>query len=415
MPLKNNYLTAYDFINDIDPHIDKDILQIGAEFKKLPVKERKWDYLLAYLKHNNMIPEEELGLTSDAYRMRVNRFIRESEDYLEQFNFNRSIKENKIVSDKEEEVKKFREFYSEKQQIRDWYNAYRRDIRNEARIENLKDEIKNAANKFSKLPINIKPNKYDCRDVEAIALISDWHIGQIADNFYNKYDEKIAEERVSKLASNIVHYCTLNKVKTLHILNLGDLIEGLINTNARIEQQLDVAEQLMIAGELLANFLLYLNNNVNHVTYRSVTDNHSRLISDKHQHIEKENLYRIIDWFIKERLKDSSIEFIDDNIDRGFGLFTLDNGMKVAFMHGHEDAKCKTLQNVVGATREWVDIVCCGHYHNASEHTFQDMKLYVNGSLCGTGPYALKNRLFAKPNQKLLLVDNNIIDININI
>ena len=123
MPLKNNYLTAYDFINDIDPHIDKDILQIGAEFKKLPVKERKWDYLLAYLKHTNMIPEEELGLTSDAYRMRVNRFIREAEDYLEHFNFNKSVKENKIVGDKEEEVKKFREFYSEKQQIRDWYNA----------------------------------------------------------------------------------------------------------------------------------------------------------------------------------------------------------------------------------------------------------------------------------------------------
>ena len=118
--------------------------------------------------------------------------------------------------------------------------------------------------------------------------------------------------------------------------------------------------------------------------------------------------------YINITLEKQKVE-LDDNIDRGFGLFTLDNGMKVAFMHGHEDAKCKTLQNVVGATREWVDIVCCGHYHNASEHTFQDMKLYVNGSLCGTGPYALKNRLFAKPNQKLLLVDNNIIDININI
>ena len=43
------------------------------------------------------------------------------------------------------------------------------------------------------------------------------------------------------------------------------------------------------------------------------------------------------------------------------------------------------------------------------------MKLYVNGSLCGTGPYALKNRLFARPNQKLLIFDDNITDIDINL
>lgn len=363
------------------------LMEIGAKFKELPLKERNWEEL-----------HKRLGIynfSAQAYRHRVERYLRKNES---------------------NEGKEYREAYTEKQKVRDWYNAYRRDIREEVRIENLKDEIKFAAEKFGKLEIAIKPNDYVYRDsVEAIALLSDWHIGQYSNNFYNKYDQDIAVERVNKLTENLIHYCKLNKVETLHVLNLGDLIEGLINTNARIEQQMDVAEQLMFAGELLANCLLQLSNNLNHVTYRSVTDNHSRLIPDKHQHIEKENLYRIIDWFIKERLKNSSVEFIEDNIDIGFGLFELKNGMKIAFMHGHEDQKSKILQNVVGATREWIDVVCCGHYHNSAEHTYQDMKLYVNGSLCGTGPYALKNRLFARPSQKLLIFDDNITDININV
>ena len=369
-----------------------ELLSIGVKFKELPLKQRNWESLHQLLGVYNM--------SAEAYRKRVERYIRCNPDKIEP----------KVEGDI------FRNDYLEKQKVRDWYNAYRRDIRQESRVENLIDEIKNAANKFEPLKIDIKPNNYVYKDdVEAIALLSDWHIGQYSNNFYNKYDQDIAVERVNKLTENLIHYCKLNKVKTLHVLNLGDLIEGLINTNARIEQQMDVAEQLMFAGELLANCLLHLSNNLNHVTYRSVTDNHSRLIPDKRQHIEKENLYRIIDWFIKERLKNSSVEFIEDNIDIGFGLFELKNGMKIAFMHGHEDQKCKILQNVVGATREWIDVVCCGHYHNSAEHTYQGMKLYVNGSLCGTGPYALKNRLFARPNQKLLIFDDNITDIDINL
>lgn len=369
-----------------------ELMQIGVKFKQLPVRQRNWESLHQVL--------GVYGFTSNAYRQKVDKYI----------------KKKNIILNPEVESEIYRNDYIEQQKVRDWYNAYRRNIRQEVRIENLVDEIKKAADKFGPLKITIKPSNYVYKDnVEAIALLSDWHIGQYSNNFYNKYDQDIAVERVNKLTENLIYYCKLNKVKTLHVLNLGDLIEGLINTNARIEQQMDVAEQLMFAGELLANCLLHLSNNLNHVTYRSVTDNHSRLIPDKHQHIEKENLYRIIDWFIKERLKNSSVEFIEDNIDIGFGLFELKNGMKIAFMHGHEDQKCKILQNVVGATREWIDVVCCGHYHKSAEHTYQDMKLYVNGSLCGTGPYALKNRLFSKPSQKLLLFDGNITDININL
>ena len=80
------------------------------------------------------------------------------------------------------------------------------------------------------------------------------------------------------------------------------MIQGIIHTNSRIEAQMDVAEQIMIAGELISTFMSKVNEAAPNITYRSVFDNHSRAIASKEEHIEKEQFSRIIDWFIKERL-----------------------------------------------------------------------------------------------------------------
>ena len=167
-----------------------ELLSIGVKFKELPLKQRNWESLHQLLGIYNM--------SAEAHRKRVERYIRCNPDKIEP----------KVEGDI------FRNDYLEKQKVRDWYNAYRRDIRQESRIENLVDEIKNAANKFRPLKIDIKHNNYVYKDdVEAIALLSDWHIGQYSNNFYNKYDQDIAVERVNKLTENLIHYCKLNKVR----------------------------------------------------------------------------------------------------------------------------------------------------------------------------------------------------------
>ena len=64
------------------------------------------------------------------------------------------------------------------------------------------------------------------------------------------------------------------------------MIHGCIHTNARIEQQMDVATQVMYAAEIISQFLNALTELGIEITYRSVFDNHSRIIADKNQHIE---------------------------------------------------------------------------------------------------------------------------------
>ena len=367
------------------------LMEIGAKFKELPVKERNWEEL-----------HKQLGIynfSAQAYRHRVERYMRKNES---------------------NEGKEYREKYTEKQKVRDWYNAYRRDIREEVRIENLKDEIKFAAEKFGKLEPIVWPEikETPVEKTEAVLLISDLHIGVDCDNYYNKYNKDIAKERLAKLQQNVIKYCSINNISALHVLNLGDAINGVIHTNARIEAQMDVAEQIMYAGELIANFLYGLSKEIPNVTYRSVFDNHSRAIANKNEHIEKEQFSRVIDWFIAERLKDTPIEFIANDIDGGIGRMKLASGKTLMFCHGHNDGRNNSYQNFIGLTQEWVDYICMAHYHNPASKDFQGCKVFINGSIVGTESYAFGRRLFTKPSQKLIIFNegnNNISDIDISL
>lgn len=376
----------------------EDQMMIGVMFKQLPIKQRSW---------SSLIKELGLNTTKDAFRMKVNHYMK---------------KHPEVVSN-EVEGEIYANDYIEQQKVRDWYNAYRRDIREEYRVQNLKDEIERAANKFAPLEVEKwvrEPYKVDDKyegETEAVLLLSDLHIGAQCENYYNTYNSDVAAMRLGMLAANVNKYCKRNHVKTLHVLNLGDMIHGLIHTNARIEQQMDVSEQLIVASELLSHFLAAVGSAAPNVTYRSVFDNHSRAVADKNQHIEKEQFSRLIDWFIQERLKDSKIKFIDDNIDGGVGRFKLQNGKNIVFAHGHQDSINSSWQNFIGLTKEWVDFIVLAHYHNSKEKTYNGSVVFVNGSIVGTESYAFGRRLFSDPVQKLLIFNstNTYQDININL
>ena len=181
------------------------------------------------------------------------------------------------------------------------------------------------------------------------------------------------------------------------------MIAGTIHVNARIEQELNASDQTITAAELLAQVCNELTTVCPNVTYRSVVDNHARITPDKESHIEKENFNRVIDWYLKERLKNTRIIFKDDNLDIGLGKFTLKNGKKVMFSHGHQDNYNQIFQALVGASKEYVDIILIGHFHSAKMKTFQGCKVFINGSIVGTEQYALSKRLFGDPEQTLLI------------
>lgn len=408
----------YDYVSSLNGDLDEvALLSIGKKFRELPVKQRNWEQLVKFLN----IPK-----SADAFRQWVYRNEAMVEDLVaerEELAENASVK---FTANQKEELpqyddeKEFREDYKVITRNRDILNAYRRNIRDEARIEALKETIKESVSSLNALPEMENPNlnmEVDL-DVEAVALLSDLHIGVECDNFYNTYNKEVAEDRLQKWTTTVIQYCISNKVSRLNILNLGDLIHGLIHISARLEQQYDVIEQIMIASELVSKALNRLDKQLPEyceIIYRSVTDNHSRAIANLHEHIEKENFGKLIDWYLKERLQNTRIEFVNDNIDSSIGVFEMLNGKKFAFAHGHLEDYNRSFQNLVGATRQFIDYIAMGHYHSEKTKSFQGCKVYVNGSIVGTEQYALSKRLFSKPSQTLLIFDKYGNELNLSI
>lgn len=316
--------------------------------------------------------------------------------------------------EKTEEIKQ--NLYKQQIKTRDTMNSYRRTLRDEARIENIKEIISDSIKELKDLPEVTFDKFQELTSNEAVLMLSDLHIGVNIDNYFNKYNSQVASERLSKLVTDTIEYCQRNSVEKLNILNLGDMIQGIIHVSGRIEEETDVISQVMIASEYLAQAINKLQEAAPYVIYRSCTDNHARVVADMKQHIEKENFGRLIDFYLKARLANTGVVFAEDNLDDDIGMFDLNNGKKLLFVHGHRDSYNTIVQSFLGATHQFIDFICLGHYHESKMKGFEGAKVFVNGSIVGSEQYAQSKRLYGYPEQTLLIFENNnVIPIYINL
>lgn len=395
--------SLYSYIDHLDVndgmYSTEQLVEIGLLHKQLPLKEKSWKDLAAKLKYPN---------SGEHLRCFVNRKYRQADPGL-------SINVKKISIDPES----YQTLYKEKTEIRDIYNAYRRELRNDAREDRFKNAIIDAIGTLPKIELYDKKvrKKLNTSSTEGVLLISDMHLGVDCSNFYNTYNTKVAQDRITKIAHNVVEYCKLFDVKRLNVLNLGDLIQGLIHNTARIDAEINVSDQIILAAELLAQILVYIDNAIDaEIIYRSCTDNHSRMSANKDDNLEAENFNRIIDWYLQARLKGSNINLINDNIDDSIGKFNLLNGATAMFAHGHLENINKCVDAFAGATKQFIDYIFLSHFHNSKQKSYNGSKVFVNGSIVGTEQYALSKRLFGPAEQKLIIFkDDNIVDINMNL
>ena len=238
---------------------------------------------------------------------------------------------------------------------------------------------------------------------EMIVLFSDLHLGVEVNAFYNKFNTEIARERVHKYFTRIIERCEMEHPVRVHFINLGDLCAGHIHVTGRLEQEINVIEQIKMATEILAENLARLQDVAPEVIYRGCTDNHSRMTPSFKENLEAENYGILIDYILETKLEKTPIIFAKDNLDEEVGMFELLNGKKVVFAHGHHDSVNNVCQSYTGATRQYVDFVLLGHFHSAKVKSFQGSKVVINGSIVGTDQYAYSKRLFGDPEQIILM------------
>ena len=203
-----------------------------------------------------------------------------------------------------------RELQKERQRFFDQRREYNKLVNTEGRREHLEAALAAAANKLENTVGRVFPDASVAEHIcgtdagtEAVLVFSDWHYGMTTDNVFNKYNASICLERVEHVVGQTVQRLLLHKCSKLHIVVLGDVLHGGIHCGARVASEELVADQLMQVSEILAQAIEYLSQYVEHTCVYSTYGNHARTIQNKKDSIHRDNMERIVPWWLRQRLK----------------------------------------------------------------------------------------------------------------
>lgn len=288
------------------------------------------------------------------------------------------------------------------------------DLRKIAREEELKEIAETAAkivaqNRYLSMPRKITDKGYN----EAILVISDWHYGINIDNYYNKYSPEICRERVQRLEDEVYDVLATEGITRLYVVNLGDMIAGIIHNSIRYQSKVDVITQVLEVSTIIADFL----NNLSKyfvIDYYDTLDNHSRIDVNKHDSTKLAQLSRITGPYLKALLQNNpniTIHPMNENPTESIIRFDTAFGHKIAGVHGDKDKPNQVIDNVRGYANESVDLILSAHRHHFSADEKNFTLLVCNGSLMGTDEFAENLRLSSEPSQNLIICSkSNVLE-----
>lgn len=307
-----------------------------------------------------------------------------------------------------------RELQKERQRYFDQRREYKKMLSEEGRREHLEAALAIAAGKLDETVGRIFPdaNVIDYLNsiesgTEAVLVFSDWHYGMVADNVFNKYNTKICAERVEHVVRQAVNRMLLHHCSKLHIVILGDVMHGAIHTSARVASEELAADQLMQVSEILAQAIEYLSQFVEHTLVYTTYGNHARTIQNKKDSIHRDNMERIVPWWLRQRLKGLDGITIVSEEENEF-LFIEACGHQFVAAHGDMDSvkSSPRLLATLFQKKYGMDIeyVLLGDKHHRESFDEVGICAMICGSLCGTDDYANSKRLYSRPEQLLLIV-----------
>ena len=314
--------------------------------------------------------------------------------------------------DRLEQLKK--EVYKEKIKYQDARREYRKELTSEARFENLIDVLKAEIVNLDELPLyhygeRVEKNK---KPKDAILALSDWHIGAMVDTQWNCYSVDIAKERMEQLLNKVKRYILNYNITNLVVEINGDMVHGLINVSNRVQSEEDVVSQIIIVSDMLSYFINELKPYVRNLKVVTTLGNHGRLIPNKKESINKENMEMLIPEFLKLKL-DKDINILTSN---GLDFIKYKIGDRVICLsHGQYDKVNEVIEDFSKMYKCVPNEIHLGHTHSYKDINDSNIYITVNGSLMGSDEYAVNLRKITKPSQNLIIYDEDrcIIEITV--
>ena len=306
------------------------------------------------------------------------------------------IDENKCLI---QEIKK------EKQKLSDERVEFNRQIRQEARKESYVDMVKRIICEDTE-PINVSIH-YTLfnSDTDLLCHLTDIHTGIEINNWKNIFNEDVLRQRIEKYTSDILDIRGLHQSQNCYLV-IGEILSGLIHSNLRLQNNMDLMEQFKYVSELISAMLVRLANNFNHVYVYTTPGNHSRISPKKEDALDGENMDVLLPFYLKARLQNvENVSICDNTIEPEIAMFNI-RGNNVFSAHGHKDSPANVVQNFTMMFNMKPDIVLLGHRHANGLTTVYDAKVIESGSVSGADAYAVSIRKVSKPEQTVSVISN---------
>jgi len=325
-----------------------------------------------------------------------------------------SVTDKSIISEIENKKKELRK---ETQKFYDQRREYNKMVSAEGRLEHLYDSLADSANRLNDtvgvLFNDITGSFEDVTDNEAVLVFSDWHYGMKANNIFNTYNTDICKQRVKGVVSETIKRIRLHQCSKLHIVILGDLFHGAIHTSARVASEELVCDQIMQVSEVLAQAIEVLSCFVPEVEVYTTYGNHGRTVQNKNDNIHRDNMERLIPWWLKQRLLSYENIIINDESENEYILLTV-CGHDMCASHGDLDnvkSSPRLLTTLFSKTYgKDIEYIVLGDKHHRESFEELGVTSMLSGSLCGVDDYANDKRLFSNPSQMLLIMNHQGLD-----
>lgn len=294
--------------------------------------------------------------------------------------------------------------YKERTLLRDERNEFNKKLREEARKENFVAQLATAL--VDVQPIEIGPCRIrDVGETELVACLSDLHAGLTADNFNNIYDEDVLHGRLEQYANEIADIQERHHARRLVIALLGDQISGSIHASLIARNSENTVVQVKRACREIASFVESLTAYFPKITIYSVSGNHSRVNAKKDDNLPGDNLDSMIPFYLSAVFMNSTRVEVDSDAPYGEYVNTFSScEWQFVMFHGDLDTPEKATQNATQIIGYVPDVILTGHRHNSAMLTSGRTRVIQSGCLCGTDDYAMNKRLFAPPEQTVLVV-----------
>ena len=310
------------------------------------------------------------------------------------------------------------------QKLQDKNRIKNKAFREDARLENAVAEYnKQLIQVLKQNSFKLSKKKYKEINQKSAMIIhlSDLHFNELVNISHNKYDFKVASQRLYKFAQRIKELINLYKIEKILIANTGDIL----NSDRRLDELLALStnrsKATFLAVDILSKFIIdiYENTKILEINFATTIGNESRITQENGwiDIVASDNYDYTVHEILKILFRENpDIKFIGGNpLEKLIKIA----GQNVLLIHGHQIGKANS-NNMAKIVSKYskrhiiVDFIIFGHMHECKISDY-----YARGSsLVGANAYsenALNLSSRASQNTYILFEDKSRIDIRIDL